>query len=236
MKKKKVMKRKLKWKTILKFFCFLLFLFLIFFYLWNLKINHILITGNSYVTDNDIIVAAGLKNYPYLFREKTSDLKDKIMSIPYVNSVEIHKGILGTIQIEIDESLPLFYNRNNNKLVLTNKKEIESNNLDGVPVLINYVPDPYYTKLIEKLSQINRDVITLISEIEYQPWTSNDVVIDDERFFLRMSDGNSVYTNLLHMDKLNNYIEIYASLEGKLGTLYLDSSSDKISFSEYTNG
>ena len=235
MTKKKVMKRKLKWKAIFKFFCFLLFLFLIFFYLWNLRIKHILITGNTYVSDNDIIVAAGLKNYPYLFREKSNDLKDKIMSIPYVDKVDIHKGILGTIQIDIDEPLPSFYNRNNNKLILTNKKEIDSSALDGVPVLINYVPDSYYAKLIEKLSQINRNVITLISEIEYQPWTSNDVVIDDERFFLRMSDGNSVYTNLLHMDKLNNYIEIYASLEGKLGTLYLDSSSDKISFSEYTN-
>ena len=50
-----------------------------------------------------------------------------------------------------------------------------------------------------------------------------------------MSDGNHVYVNLINLSKLNNYIEIYASLEGKSGTLYLDSSSDKISFSEFTS-
>ena len=133
------------------------------------------------------------------------------------------------------EAKPLFYNRNNNKLVLANKKEIESENLYGVPTLINYVPDTYYIRFIEELGEIDTNVLSLISEIEYQPWTSNDVTIDDTRFFLRMSDGNHVYVNLINLSKLNNYIEIYASLEGKSGTLYLDSSSDKISFSEFTS-
>ena len=49
-----------------------------------------------------------------------------------------------------------------------------------------------------------------------------------------MNDGNTVYVNLIHLDKLNNYIEIFASLENKKGILYLDSSSDKISFSLYS--
>ncbi len=234
MRKKKVVKRKIKWKSILKIVFFLLLFSLIFIYLWNLKTNHIFIKGNSYVSDNDIILASGFKNYPYLFREKTKDIETKILNIPYIDSVNIHKSIFGTLTIEITEATPLFFNRNNNKLVLTNKSEIESDKLDGVPILINYVPDSYYNKLIEKLSFIDFDVIALISEMEYSPWTSNDVVIDSERFFLRMTDGNSVYTNLLHMDKLNNYIEIFATLEGKKGTLYLDSSSDKISFSEYS--
>ena len=58
-------------------------------------------------------------------------------------------------------------------------------------------------------------------------------MIDETRFFLRMTDGNSVYVNLINLKKLNSYIEIYASLEGKSGILYLDSSSDRISFSLY---
>ena len=84
-----------------------------------------------------------------------------------------------------------------------------------------------------KLSDIDENVLTLISEIEYSPWTSNNVLIDEERFLLRMNDTNIVYTNLLHIDKLNKYIEIYATLEDKKGIIYLDSSSDKISFSSY---
>ena len=118
-------------------------------------------------------------------------------------------------------------------MILSNAKEIDETDLDGVPTLINYVPDTLYTRLIDTLKKIDVNVVQLISEIEYQPWKSNDVMIDETRFFLRMNDGNSVYVNLINMEKLNTYIEIYASLEGKQGILYLDSSSDKISFSLY---
>ena len=142
---------------------------------------------------------------------------------------------MGTLTIYVEETKPLFYNRNNDRLVLSDGKEVTSAILDGVPTLINYVPDTLYDRLVEELASIDKNVLTLISEIEYQPWQSNDVMIDDTRFFLRMTDGNSVYVNLINLQKLNTYIEIFASLEDKKGILYLDSSSDKISFSLYEN-
>ncbi len=234
-KKKKVIKRHFKWKVFFKIFVLLFFVGLMIFFLFQIKTSRIIITGNTLVSDNEIIVTSGFKNYPYLFRESTKDIKERLQTISLIDSVNIHKSILGTLRIDVTEAKPLFYNRNNNKLVLANKKEIDSENLYGVPTLINYVPDTYYARFIEELGEIDTNVLSLISEIEYQPWTSNDVTIDDTRFFLRMSDGNHVYVNLINLSKLNNYIEIYASLEGKSGTLYLDSSSDKISFSEFTS-
>ena len=232
MQKKKVIKRKFKWKTFFKFCLFVGILFLFFTYLWNLKTQNIFIEGNTFVKDNDIITTSGFKDYPYLFRLKTKDIEKKVLTIPYIKSVKIKKGILGSITFVITEDKPLFYNRNNDKVVLSSGREIEDT-LKGIPILINYVPDVYYTKLIQKLSDIDENVLTLISEIEYSPWTSNNVLIDEERFLLRMNDTNIVYTNLLHIDKLNKYIEIYATLEDKKGIIYLDSSSDKISFSSY---
>ncbi len=232
MQKKKVIKRKFKWKTFGKFCLFLLIVFTFFCYLWNLKTTNIYVTGTNYLSDNDIIVAAGFKEYPYLFRLKTKDIEKKILSNPYVKSVKIIKSPTGSITFQVEEDTPLFYNRNTGKVVLSSGKEIAST-LKGIPILINFVPDVYYTKLIQKLSKIDRNVLTLISEIEYSPWTSNNVLIDEERFLLRMNDTNTVYTNLLHLDKLNKYIEIYATLEDKKGIIYLDSSSDKISFSSY---
>ena len=232
MQKKKVIKRKFKWKTFFKFCLFVSILFLLFTYLWNLKTQNIFIEGNTFVKDNDIIITSGFKDYPYLFRLKTKDIEKKVLTIPYIKNVKIKKGILGSITFVITEDKPLFYNRNNGKVVLSSGREIEDT-LKGIPILINYVPDVYYTKLIQKLSDIDANVLTLISEIEYSPWTSNNVLIDEERFLLRMNDMNTVYTNLLHIDKLNKYIEIYATLEDKKGIIYLDSSSDKISFSSY---
>lgn len=232
--KKKVIKRRIKWKAVLKIFFLLFCVFLIFLYLFFVKTKRIIITGNTRVSDHEIITSSGFKNYPYLFRVSANEIKTKILTIEEIDKVKVHKSLFGTLTIEIEEAKPLFFNRNSNKLVLSNKKEISKNDLGGVPTLINYVPDTLYKRLIETLSSIDLNVLSLISEIEYQPWQSNDVMIDETRFFLRMTDGNSVYVNLINMSKLNTYIEIYASLEGKQGILYLDSSSDKISFSLYS--
>ena len=235
MKKKKVIKRKIKWKVLLKIFFLLFGVGLIFFYLMNVRTKHIVISGNSLVSDNEIIITAGFKNYPYLFRVSNKEIKERLESIPLLTNIKVQKSLLGTLTIYVEETKPLFYNRNNDRLVLSDGKEVTSDILDGVPTLINYVPDTLYDRLVEELASIDKNVLTLISEIEYQPWQSNDVMIDDTRFFLRMTDGNSVYVNLINLQKLNTYIEIFASLEDKKGILYLDSSSDKISFSLYEN-
>ena len=233
MKKKKVIKRKIRWKVLLKIFFLLFGVGLLFFYLMNVKTKHIVISGNSLVSDNEIIVATGFKNYPYLFRVSNKEIKRRLESIQLLSDVKVQKSLLGTLTIYVEETKPLFYNRNNDRLVLSDGKEVTSAILDGVPTLINYVPDTLYDRLVVELASIDKNVLTLISEIEYQPWQSNDVMIDDTRFFLRMTDGNSVYVNLINLQKLNTYIEIFASLEDKKGILYLDSSSDKISFSLY---
>ena len=233
MKKKKVIKRKIKWKVLLKIFFLIFGVGLLFFYLMNVKTKHIVISGNSLVSDNEIIITAGFKNYPYLFRVSNKEIKERLESIPLLKNIKVQKSLLGTLTIFVEETKPLFYNRNNDRLVLSDGKEVTSAILDGVPTLINYVPDTLYDRLVEELASIDKNVLTLISEIEYQPWQSNDVMIDDTRFFLRMTDGNRVYVNLINLQKLNTYIEIFASLEDKKGILYLDSSSDKISFSLY---
>ncbi len=230
--KKKVIK-KFRWKVIGKFFVSFFVVLGVLFYLWNLKTKNIIIEGNHFLKDATIIETAGFKDYPYLFQISNQKIKERLSSLELIEKVTIKKSIFGTLNIIVDEATPLFYNRNTKELVLKNKKQISSEMLYGVPILVNYVPDIYYEKLIEKLNKIQPDVLSLISEIEYQPWQNNNVMIDETRFFLRMNDTNNVYVNLIHMEKLNNYIEIYATLEGKHGTLYLDSSSDKISFSEF---
>ena len=50
----------------------------------------------------------------------------------------------------------------------------------------------------------------MISEIEYSVEKYNDRVVDEERFLLRMIDGNTIYVNLVNIEKLNKYQEIYA--------------------------
>ncbi len=231
MKKRKKVIKKIKWKSVLKIMIFIIIIVFFYLALKNIPIKHIQINGNKYLSDINVITSADLTYYPKLFSVSSSKIKKNLLNNPYINNAKVRKTILGEVIIDIEEAKILFYNRNNNKLILSNKKEVDGIGVVGYPVLTNYVPDSLYERLIANFSKIDNDVISLISEIIYEPWKNGDVVIDDTRFFLRMNDGNHVYVNLIHLDKLNNYIDIYATLEGKKGTLYLDSSSDKISFS-----
>ena len=104
-----------------------------------------------------------------------------------------------------------------------------------MPTLVNYVPSDIYEELINKMSMTNKDVISLISEIEYSPDIKDDVTINDSRFILRMSDGNHVYIDLVNFENLDNYKVIYSSLDEK-GVLHLDgvySGNNTITFTSF---
>lgn len=235
MNKKVQKRRKLKLRNFL-ILCFLLALFFLFgFYLFHLPVKTILITGNHYVSDLEIIEACQIKDYPPIFRLSRRNMKEEMQKLTFIKSYKIHRSIFGRLTIEVEEEVPLFYNRNREKLIFASGKEIITQDIKGVPILINYVPDDIYERLLKEMQNTNQDVIKLISEIEYQPWKSEeDVVIDDTRFFLRMNDGNHVFVNLINFDKLNNYMTIYSTLGNKRGVLQLDSSlGNGITFSPF---
>lgn len=222
--KKTKTKRKLRLRNFF-LFCFVLALFFgVFYYLYQMPMKNIIITGTEYLSDYDIIEIAGIKDYPPIFQTSSRKLAQKIKELDFVEDVKVHKSILGRLTIEIHEEIPLFYNRNKEKLVFASGKEITSQELQGLPILINFVPDEIYLRLLKEMKATNRDVLKLISEIEYQPWKSEDVVIDDTRFYLRMNDGNVVYVNLINFEKLNNYMTIYSTIGNAKGVLQLDSS------------
>ena len=76
------------------------------------------------VSDHEIITTSGFKNYPYLFRISTKEIKSRILTIEEIHKLKIHKSLFGTLTIEVEEAKPLFFNRNTNKLVLSNQKEM----------------------------------------------------------------------------------------------------------------
>lgn len=230
-------KRKLKLRNFF-LFCFVFFLLLFFcFWLYFLPMKSILITGTTYLSDYEIIMAAEIKDYPSLFHVRSKDLKSKIRALDFVRDVKIHKNLFGRLWIEVTEEVPVFYYRNRNVLTFLSGKEVVTTELQGLPIVVNYVPDSIYGRLLKEMQEMNTDVLMLISEIEYQPWKSEDVVIDDTRFFLRMNDGNEVYVNLINWDKLNNYMTIYSTIDSAKGTLQLDSSlGNGITFTPFEEG
>ena len=210
-----------------------LFVMLLYYFI-TLPVKSINIKGNSLLTDSQIISESKIDYNNSIFKLSTNKIKNNLLKNPLVESVNISSNLKGTINIAIKESKILFYNVLTKKLVLSNGKEMEdTGRYVGFPVLVNDVPSNIYKTLIKSLAKIDDSNYKMISEIEYSVEKYNDQVVDEERFLLRMIDGNTIYVNLVNIEKLNKYQEIYAALQDK-GTLYLDSSSKNYVFKKYS--
>ncbi len=222
---KKVRRLNVKALIILLLIIYIIVMFLC--TLINRPITNIYINNTNLLTDNEIIEISGIKDYPPIFKVSVKKIEDKIKKLELVNDVKVKKTIGGKLIIDVDEAIPLFYNRNTDKVYLSNLKEVENNTkFLGIPTLVNYVPKDLLKNFGKAFKNIDVNIIRMINEIEYDPDISEGVVIDENRFKLRMNDGNLVYVDTINMERLNDYISINASIVAgvgdKKGTLYLD--------------
>lgn len=218
---KKVKRKRFNIKKFGLFILFLLCIIIGIYYLLKMPIKNIIISGTHYLSDELIIETAGIENYPSFIKTTKTSLEKKLNTIDIIKDVQIHKKWGGILEIIVTEKKILFIERSTGKYVLEDKTEEDlTYQVNGIPTLINFVVDDVKDKLIEKLSKVDYEVITKISEIEYSPTT-----YDEERFILYMNDENTVYITLNKIDEFKKYIEIKKQLEGKKGILYLDSGN-----------
>ena len=207
-------KKRIKYKNVFKFLLFVVLIVFIFKTIIFSNISNIYISGNSYLKDQEIIKIAKLEDYPSVFRTFRFVIKKRLVSDDMIISAKVHKKGK-KIYIEVVENRPILYDSNISKIIMLDKTQKDGNAI--TPYLVNYVPDTIYDKFIDCLTNIKPDVISRISDIEYNPNT-----VDMERFYLTMTDGNYVYITLNNFNKINNYIEMYKQFQGKKGILYLD--------------
>lgn len=234
---KKVKRKKLNIKRLILLLLILYLIVMICYAILSMPIKNIYIKNTRLLKDNEIIEVAGIKNYPGIFKISTKKMKDRIKTLDLVSDVKVKKTLTGKVIITIEEAKPLFYNRTTEKVVLSNKKEVNPSNIYvGVPTLVNRVTSDMLDSFIKSFSVIDTDIIGMINEIEYNPDISGDVVIDANRFLLRMNDTNIVYVNTLNMKRLNDYKKVMATIGEARGTLFLDSyNSNNSLFTEFEN-
>ena len=202
-------KKKFNFKRFLLFILVVILLVFGFKYLLNLKIKNIIVLNNNYYNDETIIETAGLDNYPKYILLNKNKIRNNLLKLDLIEKV-----ILDIIEKKI-----LYYDRGK-ELYITSNGKYKLSNILGIPTLINYVPSDIEEKFINKFKNIDKDVISIISEIEY-----SKTDYDDNRFLLTMNDGNQVYVTVSKLDVLNKYIDIIKKLDNKKGILYLDSGN-----------
>lgn len=218
------MKKRVKRKfNFLKFVIFLIVIFLIYILLSNIlnvKTKNIIILNNSFYSDEKIIETSGLENYPKFVLLSKNKIKKRLANLELIDSVIVHKKWGFILELDIKEKKVLYLVRSTDKYKLSDGSDYSSEKDLVTPTLINYVPEEIEKKFIKGFSNINNDVLALISEIEY-----NKSDYDDNRFLLYMVDGNEVYINISRINLLNKYISIITKLNNKKGILYLDSGN-----------
>ena len=182
----------------------------------DLKVSNVIVKGNTFYSDWEIIKMADLVDYPPTFENPSTVIERRLEDDDYIKSAHVSKRWFTQVVIDVDENMPLFYYLPKEKTILEDKSEVSDN--FPVPTVINYVPDKIYSKFVKVISKTDYDIVKRISEIRYDP---NEV--DTERFFLVMNDGNYVYLTLQGFDKINDYLDIIKEFDNKKGTLYLDS-------------
>lgn len=241
MKKKgqpKKKKLKLRIKVVIKLLLTILVVAALIYYVTNLKIRNISITGTTNIKDVEIIEAANIKDYPKIYKLNLKKTKEQIESLPLVEHAKIKRTILGKIKIDIVEEKILFFYRYNNKYITSSGASIPStDDYYGYPTLINFTPDTNLEAFINGLNKIDHNIIKMINEIEYTPYKSKDgTIIDNNRFTLKMNDTNTVLIDTVNIKNLNKYTTIYASpdMDKEHGVIYLDTiNDDRIYFKSY---
>lgn len=230
---KKVKKKRLNVSRLLVFMLLIYLIVCLVMYLLKVPVKHYEITGNSIVSDADILRDLKLDNYPSIFSLKLNKLENIAKKNVYIKDCEISYGWNFTIKIKITENKPILYTHFDNSLLLSDGSVTEGENTNfNLPVLLNTTPDKILKTLVNKLSLVDDGVLSMISEIEYQPsYSSDGNVIDDARFLIYMSDENLVYVTAKKANLLNNYLSVIAtSLIGGAGTLYLDGNEERYTF------
>ena len=111
---KRVKKKKLNVKALIILLLIIYLIVMLLYTLFTMPIKNIYITGTTLLTDYEVIEAAGIKDYPAIFKTSKSKLEKNISSLELVESVEVKKTLTGKLTINITEAIPLFYNRNTN--------------------------------------------------------------------------------------------------------------------------
>ena len=217
---KKRVKRKFNPLKFLSFIAFIIICYFLTVYLLDIKTKNIVVLNNNYYSDEKIIETSGIENYPKFLSLNTNKIKKKLLKLDLIENVTIKKKWNFVLELTIKEKKILYLVRSENKYRLSDNKLYDLDDVRSVPTLINYIPESNEKKFVNAFKNIDNNIISMISEIEYSKTS-----YDSDRFLLYMNDGNMVYVTTTKLKSLNKYVDIVSKLENKKGILYLDSGN-----------
>ena len=194
-------KKKFNFTKFIIFIIIIILLVLFIRFLLKERTRNIVILNNNYYTDEEIIEKANIENYPKFLLLNKKRIVNKLSKLDLIESVKVKKKWGFILEIEVKEKKILYYVRSKDEYMLSDGKTYRLDKVNGIPTLINFVPENIEKSFVKEFNKVDKNVIGLISEIEY-----SKTAYDEKRFLLYMNDGNEVYITISRTDLLNKYI------------------------------
>ena len=223
---KKVKKKRLNVARTLVFILFIYLVVCLGLYVYNEPVRHYEINGITNISDAYVLRKAELVDYPPFVSLNLKEIEKKLREDPFIEDVKVSYNWNFQIDIKIEESIPVFFVRSENKVCLSDGTLVDNNGTyAGIPTLLNDTPELVRTSLASNLKKVDPGILYMISEIEYTPkYSEAGKPIDDSRFLFYMNDKLLVYITANKTTRMNDYLSIIASVSvSPGGTLNLDS-------------
>lgn len=232
-KTKKVKKKKLNVSRTLVVVLFIYLVVCVVLYLYKEPVKHFEISGNTIISDADILRELNFDEYPPYVSVQKHKAEKKLKKNKLIKNAKIKYGFNFTIKIIIEENKPMFISKSDDQICLADGTLIDySGNYVGIPILLNNTPSEVMKMLAKNLSEIDDGIFYMINDIEYKPsYNSDKQVIDEYRFLLSMNDKNLVFVNAKRLKPLNRYLDVIATTKiTDEGIFYLDGDENRYPF------
>ena len=175
------------------------------------NIYRIVVNGNNYLKDEDIIKLSELTTDDKYLMTLPFTIENKIKNNPLINNCVVEMLDNRLVEINVEEKKIICYKDNNGKyqLILNNDERIDLDDTNNY--LINYVPyiegfnDDEIILIEKNLEECDYKIINEISEIRNYP------ELKYQNVELIMRDGNYIFTSVYGLNILNYYHKIQSS-------------------------
>ncbi|MBE6115183.1 MAG: FtsQ-type POTRA domain-containing protein [Erysipelotrichaceae bacterium] len=194
----------------------------------RIKVIHI--EGNNIVDTEYIKETSGLtlESYYYLFAP--SIVEHKLKENPFIRNVEVSRKGDNIVSISVEEIQvvasytqegQLYYLISDGSSIALTSESISY--MNQVPYLIGLESEEEHIvelrkRLASSLSQVNADVLALMSEIVWFPLS-----YDETQLKIHMVDHNIVFVPIYYVDNVNDYRKIATSLTSNEVCVFFDS-------------
>lgn len=182
------------------------------------KTFKVVVNGNYYLKDEEIIDKANLSDYFLLsFPNRTKNILKKD---PLIEDADVHllNGNIVSIEVKEVKQIGYIYEDNESKLLLVNDERISLTRdnmylIEKVPLIVGYSKEELIE--IEKgFLDVEPETINEISEIHKFPTSYDNIQME-----IIMRDGNYCFLSSYGINLLENYYMVASSIDSSKGNV-----------------